>query len=220
MGPAALSPVAVWQEEIEALKRQLAASLGADGSSGIGGIDRQHASAAPSSGGPTVDGVPPPIGPDEHSAGRPPGKPRPPSSPPATDSSVVAMEHGVNDRPVKDNARGNPADSARDDPVDGAAIADAAGALPGEEGTEREAHSTGSIEGGSLAVQELAATGAEGGGERTGEVEILDERRSGKEGTENGRRRSAQSPDVVVQETIVERVVVEEKVRTHKTSSP
>ncbi|CAM9424747.1 unnamed protein product, partial [Ectocarpus fasciculatus] len=189
-----------YKEEIEALKQQLAASLGAADSSSSGGGDDRKISPAPSSGGATAEAAPSAADPLAPSR-----EPPPTSSSPSAAAAEAKIEHNPQ-QPDIEEVGGNDGDGTAE-PAATAATAPTAAAGP-----EREGHSAnGGVASGPSVVAAAATGGGEGveRGQAGGEEGGRSKRDSGE--TEAGSS-SQVPPDVVVQEKIVERVVVEEKV--------
>lgn len=193
------------QEEIEALKQQLAASLGAADSSGGGQI-----AAATSAGASAAGAAPPAAGSDAHASRQPSEQQQqtPSLSPPATaaapEPASMGEDQALQQRPTEH--------TLSDDAVvaSGEAFTVATGAEQTGEINKDSAARTSELQDG------VATTGmrASEGGQMGREGKASDRRKT-EDLTEDTQTASANQPvpEVVVQEKIVERVVVEEKVR-------
>ncbi|CAB1120143.1 unnamed protein product [Ectocarpus sp. CCAP 1310/34] len=191
-----------YKEEIEALKQQLAASLGAADSSSSGG-GNQKLPPSPSSGGATAEAAL--SGADPRAPSR---EPPPTSSSPSVAAAAEKIEHNPQQHDIEEEG-GNDGDGT----AEPAAIAATTATAPtAAAGPERQDHpATGGVASESSVVAAAATGGGEGveRGQAGGEEEARNERESGETKVASI---SQIPPDVVVQEKIVERVVVEEKV--------
>lgn len=185
------------QEEIEALKQQLAASLGAAESSGGGG----GRIAAP----PAINLAPPQAVPGVDASRQASGQQRPSLPPPAAAAAPAATseDQAVHGQAIQDIS----ADHAVVATADSTGAAAPSAEQMGEVDTPAEI---------SAAQEGLASLGRRGSdeGQTAGEAKADDHQQSEKraEGTPPASF-TQPAPEVVVQEKIVERVVVEEKVR-------
>ncbi|CBN76893.1 conserved unknown protein [Ectocarpus siliculosus] len=192
-----------YKEEIEALKQQLAASLGAADSSSSGGGGDQRMPPSPSSGGATAEAAPSAADPRAPSR-----EPPPTSSSPSAAAAEARIEHNPQQHDIEEEG-GNDGDGTAEPAAIAATTATAPTVAAGPEREDRTA--TGGVAS-ELSVVAAAATGGGEGVERGqagGEEEARDELESGETKVASI---SQVPPDVVVQEKIVERVVVEEKV--------
>lgn len=181
------------------MKQQLAASLGAvEASSGAGG-------QVPSA--PAANAAPP----DAHVPEQPSGQQQQKGSslsPPAAAAECAAERE---DQPPQGQAV---QDMSADDAI---STVDSTAMATSAEGTQQTGHTNDGAAAETLATEEdLATTGARGseGGQMVGEGKADDHRHSQDRAERTQPASLAQpTPEVVVEEKIVERVVVEEKVR-------